>query len=167
MHSYLYAYICLYIYLYTYLYIYMYIYIYMHIYIYIYNICIYIYIYIYIHIHTYIHTYIYMISDIKDVYVGYTTLDIKNMLKFHKKKCVQIDGEHYNRRLYQIIRANGGLINWSVEVLEECYFDFKAEVLQKKREWCEKTPNDMNMIRYIYMCVCIYISIYTCIFKYT
>mmetsp|Transcript_5002 Transcript_5002/g.5145 ORF Transcript_5002/g.5145 Transcript_5002/m.5145 type:complete len:181 (-) Transcript_5002:91-633(-) len=84
-------------------------------------------------------------KEVKEVYVGYTTLELKNMLKFHQRKCTRISGEHYNRKLYETIRATGGPNNWSAIVLEECYNI--EETKQKKREWMEKTPYDMNMIK--------------------
>jgi hypothetical protein len=85
--------------------------------------------------------------DTEEVFVGYTTLTMKSMLKIHKNCCQNVNGVAYDRDIYKIIRATGGFSNWSTEILEKGYFKNIGEVKQRKKEWIEKTPNDVNMVR--------------------
>jgi hypothetical protein len=85
--------------------------------------------------------------ETKEVFVGYTTLTMKDMLKLHKKKYNNVTSAVYNRRIYQVVRANGGFSNWSIVVLEKCNFNDREKALERKKEWIEKTPNDVNMLR--------------------
>lgn len=85
--------------------------------------------------------------NIKEVFTGYTTSTLELMLKTHECRCNNEDNSAYNRALYKIVRANGGLTNWSIVILEKCHFDVIKEAKRKKREWIENTSNDVNMVR--------------------
>mmetsp|Transcript_2343 Transcript_2343/g.2444 ORF Transcript_2343/g.2444 Transcript_2343/m.2444 type:complete len:251 (+) Transcript_2343:197-949(+) len=86
-------------------------------------------------------------ENIKETFVGYTTQPLESMWKSHENKCNNIERKEYHRKLYEVVRANGGLTNWSIVVLEECHFSVETEARRKKREWTEKTPNNVNMRR--------------------
>jgi hypothetical protein len=86
---------------------------------------------------------------IKDVFVGFTTLTTKCVLEHHKRRYNNIKNLEYNRKIYQLIRANGGFSNWSIEILEKSHFSNREEVLKRKKEWIEKNPKDVNMYRLI------------------
>jgi hypothetical protein len=59
--------------------------------------------------------------------VGYTLSKLKVVLNVHKNKYENIENGECNRRIYGIVRANGGWDNWSIISLEECYFKDKVE----------------------------------------
>jgi len=84
--------------------------------------------------------------ETKEVFVGFTTLTMKDMLKLHKRK-YNITSTGNNRKFYQVVRENGGFSNWSEVVLEKCNFNDRLKALERKKEWIEKTPNDVNMLR--------------------
>jgi hypothetical protein len=85
--------------------------------------------------------------DTEEVFVGYTIMTMENVLNKHKIKYNYVNGRDYNRDIYKIIRATGGFSYWSTEILEKGYFKNIGEVKQRKKEWIEKTPNDVNMYR--------------------
>lgn len=85
--------------------------------------------------------------DTEEVFVGYTKMTMENVLNSHRIKCNNANGVDHNRDIYKIIRATGGFSEWSTEVLEEGYFKNIGEIKQRKKDWIEKTPNDVNMIR--------------------
>jgi hypothetical protein len=84
---------------------------------------------------------------IKDVFVGFTTVNMKCILEHHERRYNSIKNRGYNRKIYQLIRANGGFSNWSIVILEKSHFNNREELLNRKKEWIEKTPNDVNMRR--------------------
>jgi hypothetical protein len=86
-------------------------------------------------------------ENIKETFIGYTTLPLESMWRSHENKCNNVERKEYHRKLYEVVRANGGLINWSIVVLEICYFNVEAEARRKKREWTERTPHNVNMRR--------------------
>jgi hypothetical protein len=84
--------------------------------------------------------------DVKEVFVGYTSISLDRMHKSHEVKCNNVNNlSHYNRKIYQIMRANGGWTNWSYVILEKRLFRDKEELLNRKKEWIKKTPNDLNL----------------------
>jgi hypothetical protein len=46
-----------------------------------------------------------------EIYVG-STVDCANRKRCHKNVCNNLNGKHYNLKVYQIIRSNGGWQNW-------------------------------------------------------
>ena len=53
-----------------------------------------------------------------EFYVG-STSNIRNRKYQHKTKCNNSKDKEYNKKLYQIIRDNGGWYNWRMVILEE------------------------------------------------
>lgn len=86
-------------------------------------------------------------ENTKEVFIGYTITSMTEMFEHHDSIWNNEKRKEYNRRLYKIIRANGGFYNWTIKILEKCYFKDRKEALERKKEWIEKTPNDINMIR--------------------
>lgn len=83
--------------------------------------------------------------SITEVFIGYTTETALTLAADHKGKCNRTEGKQYNRRIYQVIRANGGLSNWSTVILDKEYLNNAEEARKKKKEWIANTPNDINM----------------------
>lgn len=79
-------------------------------------------------------------------YVGMTTDFIKRK-SCHKSKCYNIKDKKYNFKLYEIIRANGGWINWTMLQIEAYPCSTDVEARLKEREWYETLNATMNTVR--------------------
>jgi len=83
----------------------------------------------------YSNTIIYKITckdkTITDVYVGHTTNFVQRK-HGHKQSCMNNKSSNHNCKLYEVIRANGGWINWKMEIINffECADHYEA----RKRE---------------------------------
>jgi len=86
-------------------------------------------------------------ESMKDVHIEHTIMDIEEAMINHQLACQNTNSKRYNSPLYKQIRANGGWKNWHHEILEICISVDEETVLKKKREWIEKTPNVMNILR--------------------
>ena len=82
----------------------------------------------------------------KGVYIGHAQ-KLKKAMRDHKSNCHHLNGRDYGDPLYKVIRANGGWDNWHHVVLEIFLSIDKKEVLMRKREWIQKTPNVINVNR--------------------
>jgi len=69
------------------------------------------------------HAYIYLLhskwDDVKECYVGSTTERINKRWHGHKVNCNNINRPHHNYKLYKYIRANGGMQEWQITIIEE------------------------------------------------
>jgi hypothetical protein len=86
-------------------------------------------------------------ESMKDVHIEHTIMDIEEAMINHQLTCQNTNAKRYNSPLYKQIRTNGGWKNWHHEILEICVSVDDETVLRKKREWIEKTPNVMNILR--------------------
>lgn len=59
--------------------------------------------------------------DVDDSYIG-STNNLKQRVREHQSRCMNLADPAYSRPLYTAIRANGGLNNWEFEEIEcvEC-----------------------------------------------
>lgn len=78
-------------------------------------------------------------------YVGMTT-DFTKRKNAHKTNC-KITTKGYNYKIYEIIRENGGWINWTMLEIEAYPCMNNAEARLKEREWYDKLHSTMNTIR--------------------
>jgi hypothetical protein len=78
-------------------------------------------------------------------YVGMTT-DFTKRKYAHKNSSNNITTKNFNLKVYQIIRENGGWINWTMLEIEAypCKTDIEARL--KEREWYERLNATMNSI---------------------
>lgn len=83
-------------------------------------------------------------TTITDCYVG-RTIDFRKRKWHHKSDCNNENGIHYNFKLYQVIRANGGWENWSMVPLEECNCENQIQAQIKEREWFDKLKANLNV----------------------
>jgi len=84
--------------------------------------------------------------NVKDCYVGHTTNMTKRKYK-HKTACNNEKNKAYNRKIYQIIRQNGGWSNWSMLLIETFPCKDKHEACKREREIFEELDAKMNMVR--------------------
>jgi DNA-directed RNA polymerase subunit RPC12/RpoP len=82
-------------------------------------------------------------QSITDIYIG-STNDIRVRERQHKSNCHNERNHHYNLRVYQCIRANGGWANWIVTILEEFQCHTKMEKTQKERPFIEQFKPTLN-----------------------
>lgn len=75
--------------------------------------------------------------DVKECYIGHTT-NLRNRKSHHKTNCNNINGKGYNRKVYKIIRDNGGFDNWKFAVLEEAELENKLQAEKLERKWIEE-----------------------------
>jgi hypothetical protein len=86
-------------------------------------------------------------ESVKDVHIGHTVMELEEVMTNHRLICQNTNAKRYDSYLYKQIRANGGWDNWHHEILEICISIDKETVLKREREWIEKTPNAMNVLR--------------------
>jgi len=83
-------------------------------------------------------------QNIKDIYVGHTTNFIKR--KSHHKDAVRTPTDkHYNYKLYQKIRENGGWDNWSMVKIEDYYCNTKEEACERELHYYNLLKPNLNM----------------------
>jgi len=81
--------------------------------------------------------------NVKDVYVGHTTEFTKRKTQ-HKSNCNNPNINHYNLKVYQIIRDNEGWYNWSMIEIEKYPCHDNNEARARERYWYELLNANMN-----------------------
>ena len=76
-------------------------------------------------------------------YYGHTT-DKINRKKHHKYNCNDENNKHYNLKIYQTIRENGGWDNWQFIVVEEYPCQNVNEARLRERHWIELKRPTLN-----------------------
>ena len=84
-------------------------------------------------------------NDLKvtEIYVGSTT-NFKNRKNQHKSVCITEKHKHYNFRVYQFIRANGGWDNWNMVLVENYDAPNKLSLHARERYWLETLKATLN-----------------------
>ncbi len=83
-------------------------------------------------------------DDLPDyVYVG-STKAFRERKRKHKSDCTNVNGNHYNYKIYTTIRENGGWDNWRMVIIEECGDITLTQARIKEEEWREKLKANMN-----------------------
>jgi hypothetical protein len=83
-------------------------------------------------------------KEIEDIYIGSTT-NFSKRKKSHKNHCNNPNDSHYNIKVYQFIRDNGGWSNWDMIILEEVNCENKLELLKIERKYIEKYNSLLNI----------------------
>ena len=79
----------------------------------------------------------------KEIYVG-STENSKERKRKHKNNCNNVNGKHYNYRVYQYIREHGGFTNWSMIVLERFHYNETFELKARERHHMESLGANLN-----------------------
>lgn len=68
-------------------------------------------------------------SAVTDLYVGHTTNFVQRK-HAHKQNCINSKMANYHCKVYEVIRANGGWSNWSMEILNfyKCQDHYEARI---------------------------------------
>lgn len=82
--------------------------------------------------------------SVTDCYVGHTT-NFTQRKKQHKCDCNVENNKHYNFKLYQTIRANGGWENWSMIEIEKYNCKDIYESIARERYWYEQLKANLNI----------------------
>jgi hypothetical protein len=77
------------------------------------------------------------------LYVGSTTNFIKRK-QCHKKRCNLINNEHYNLKVYQMIRDNGGWDQFKMMIIKEFPCNNKIELLIEEDKIMREMKSNMN-----------------------
>jgi len=70
-------------------------------------------------------------ENIKDLYVGHTTNFIQRK-HAHKQNAINTKSSNHKCKLYEVIRANGGWTNWTMEIIN--FFNCKDHYEARKKE---------------------------------
>ena len=70
-------------------------------------------------------------SIVSDLYVGHTTNFVQRK-HAHKQNCINEKSPNYKCKLYEVIRNNGGWINWKMEIIN--FFNCKNHYEARKKE---------------------------------
>jgi len=84
--------------------------------------------------------------NVKECYVGHTINMTKRKCS-HKSRCNNMKDKSYNRKIYQIIRENGGWDNWNMLLVEEFPCKDKYQACKREREVYEELEAKMNTLR--------------------
>lgn len=96
----------------------------------------------------YSNTKIYMIycnnPNISDIYIGYTTMDIKERMKVHDRCTRNPANKSYTNRQFTFIRENGGWSNWSYRIIDEQICCSKKEARELEKYWMRHYNPSLN-----------------------
>jgi len=97
----------------------------------------------------YSNTIIYKITckdpNVADVYVGHTTNFVQRKHS-HKQSCINDKSPNYKCKLYEVIRKNGGWVNWKMEIINffKCHDHYEAR--KKEQEYFISLSATLNSI---------------------
>ena len=86
-------------------------------------------------------------ANITDCYIGHTTNMVKRR-QYHKGSCNNENDKHYNLKVYQFIRNNGGWDNGQMIEIEKCPCNDMAEAITCEYENYSLFNSTLNL--YIY-----------------
>jgi hypothetical protein len=97
----------------------------------------------------YSNTIIYKITcydpNVKDVYVGHTTNFVQRK-HAHKQSCINEKSPNNKCKLYDVIRNNGGWINWNMEIIHFCNCKNQYEARIKEQEYFVLLNANLNSV---------------------
>jgi len=83
-------------------------------------------------------------DSVGDIYVG-STNSFGKRVNDHGYACNQIKNSHHNFKLYQTIRANGGLDNWEIIPIETHENISKKDARIREEYWRRELCATLNM----------------------
>jgi hypothetical protein len=82
-------------------------------------------------------------QNINDIYIGHTT-DFTKRKYGHKSICCNSNNKHYNLKVYQTIRENGGWENWNMIQIEEYPCKNNREAESREKYWIKELNSALN-----------------------
>ena len=83
---------------------------------------------------------------ITECYVGHTT-NIKNRITDHKNKINNVKNPKHHLKVYEFIRNNGGLDNWTFIELEKFPCENRNQAEERERYWYDELKPILNSQR--------------------
>ena len=80
------------------------------------------------------------------VYFGSTT-EYNKRSRAHKVNCYNVNGKAYNLKVYETIRAHGGLENWIMEIVEVFPCENKCDLHMREQWYIDSAKNKINSVR--------------------
>ena len=100
-----------------------------------------------------------------DIYVGHTN-NFEKRKQEHIKSCSNSKTKNHYCKIYQFIRASGGIDNWNMEILEEFYAGSRKEAEQIEQKWidnlkptlniCVEQVNKQNILLILLLIICFF-----------
>jgi len=87
-------------------------------------------------------------NDNTQFYIG-STKNMSRRKSHHKKNITNKRGKRYWTKLYVYIRQNGGIDNFTFEILHEEEYETKQEALHKEQEYITELNPPLNTINAI------------------
>ncbi len=84
-------------------------------------------------------------SNVNHVYVGHTTNFVQRK-HAHKQSCINEKSPNNKSKLYEVIRANGGWLNWNMEIIHFCNCKNHYEARIKEQEYFILLKANLNSI---------------------
>ena len=81
-----------------------------------------------------------------DFYIGHTN-NYEKRKQEHIKSCINSKTKNHHCKIYQCIRANGGIDNWEMVILEQFCAKNRKEAEQKEQEYIDKMNPSLNMCK--------------------
>jgi len=85
-------------------------------------------------------------TTIEEIYIG-STISFRHRKSCHNQNCNKINGNGYNRKVYQFIRNNGGWDNWDMILIAKVNCNDRLELRKKEREYMEEYKPSLNIIK--------------------
>ena len=83
--------------------------------------------------------------NIKEIYIGSTKQPLRKRFYEHKKSCNNINRKSYNFNVYQYIRENGGIENWTIIEIERIDEEMdNQQLFKRERFWLEELKATLN-----------------------
>ena len=80
---------------------------------------------------------------IQDIYIG-STINFRSRKRQHKECCNNEKSSHYNMKIYNFIRENGGWDNWNMIQIKELSCNSKLELHAEERKTYEELKPTLN-----------------------
>ena len=84
-------------------------------------------------------------SSVHDTYVGHTTNFVQRK-HAHKQSCINTKSANYKCKVYEIIRNNGGWLNWKMEIINFFNCSNQYEARQKEQEYFLLLNANLNSV---------------------
>jgi len=83
-------------------------------------------------------------TNIKEEYIG-STINFNERKRTHRHSCNNTNDKHYNIKVYQFIRDNGGFDeNWDMVLIEKYPCESKLYLKKRERYWIELLECKLN-----------------------
>ena len=79
-----------------------------------------------------------------NIYIGHTIETLKKRWRNHKDSCNNVNSPKYCYKVYRYIRQNGGIDNWTINILLSFPCANLDEAVSKEIDFISLFPNNLN-----------------------